>query len=478
MSLTSALSAGTSGLIAQSSAFAAISDNIANVNTVGYKRAVTQFSPQVKIDSTATTYNAGGVQSLTRNLIAEQGLLESTGAATDIGISGEGFFVVSEDPNPTEISSFNFTRAGSFLPDSNGDLRNAAGLFLQGWPVEADGSVNTDPSDLTQLDTVNIAGVSGTAEATTTLQINANLQAQAALRPQAQGPVATYDSNNAALNMANYNPVAGTGVQPNFTAPVQIFDSLGTLRTVTFAFLRQDPSIVGVNPNRWHVEAYVTPAADVSTGAGLINGQIAVGELQFNADGTIDNANSTFPTNLVLGASGDPAAGAPPANTAFWDPDLGVEGQTIALNFGGPSSPGGLTQLSAPSQLDSTSVNGAVFGSLSGVEVDDLGFVVARFNNGVVRRIYQLPVATFPNPNGLNPVSGAAFEVTQGSGSFTLQAAGSGGAGEVSPASLESSTVDLAQEFTGLIRTQRAYSAASRIITTADELLTELIQIV
>lgn len=478
MSLSSALSAGTSGLLAQSSAFAAISDNIANVNTVGYKRAVTQFNPLVKVDSVASNYNAGGVQSSTRNLIAEQGLLQSTGVATDIGIFGEGFFVVSEVAAPSQISAYNFTRAGSFSPDANGDLQNAAGFFLQGWPVAADGTVNTDPSDLTQLETVNIAGVSGTAEATTTLQLNANLEAQAPLRPEAQGPVATYDSTNAALNMANYDPIAGTGVQPNFTAPVQIFDSLGALRTVNFAFLRQDPTIPGVNPNRWYVEAYVTPAADVATGAGLVNGQVAVGEIQFNADGTINTAASTFPTSLAIGASDDPAAAAPPANTVFWNPDLGVEAQTIALAFGGPASAGGLTQLSAPSQLDSTSVNGAVFGNLAGVEVDNLGFVVARFNNGVVRRIYQLPIATFPNPNGLNPTSGAAYEVTQNSGSFTLQQAGAGGAGEVSPAQLEASTVDLAAEFTGIITTQRAYSAASRIITTADEMLTELIQII
>ena len=122
-------------------------------------------------------------------------------------------------------------------------------------------------------------------------------------------------------------------------------------------------------------------------------------------------------------------------------------------------------------------MDGAVFGNLSGVRIDQEGFVVALFDNGIQRQIYQIPTATFVNPNGLQEEQGNAYSVTDESGTFTLKIAGTGGAGSIEANTLEASTVDLADEFTGLIKTQRAYSASTKIITTADEMLEELIRI-
>ncbi len=472
MSLTSALSAGTSGLLAQSSAMAAISDNIANVNTVGYKRTDTQFSPLVKIDSTNTTYSAGGVQALSRRLVAEDGQLESTSSGTDIGIRGPGFLVVSDDPAATVTSGYKFTRAGSFTADDNGNLINTGGYYLQGWPVEADGTINAQAADLTQLETVNITGITGAAEATTNIQLNGTLEADAAIN--AAVTAGTYNPAVLANSMAGYDEAAGAGVEPTFPpVPVTIFDSLGIQRSVNFAFLKGPAA----NPNLWFVEAYISPATDVdTTGTGFIGGQIATGAVQFNSDGTINLAspNTTFPTSITLNASAAGPVGATPA----WDVNLGVAAQTIALDLDGGTSTGGLAQLGGDVSSVSGDPDGAVFDDLAGVEVDDEGFVAARFDNGVVRRLYQLPVATFPNPNGLRLTDGAAFEITNTSGGFTLNPAGVAGAGLLVPATLETSTVDLAEEFTGLITTQRAYSAASRVITTTDEMLSELIQII
>ncbi len=466
MSLNSALSAGTSGLIANSGALAAISDNIANVNTTGYKRTITNFDPLVKAASSSIVYNAGGVQAGARQLISSQGLLSSSGSATDLAIAGAGFFVVSSQSTTTgQIDNVLFTRSGSFTPDENGDLQNTAGYYLQGWPVLPDGTVNSNPSDLSVLETVNVGAIGGTAEATSRLQFNANLKGTETIRPQVAG--GTYDPTNSSLNMANYNPTAGTGVEPNFVSSVQVFDSQGTLRTLNMAFAKSN------TPNQWHTEIYLSPASAVDTGAGLVNGQVATGVVAFTTDGEFDAAGSTIPGALNFGAYN---AGAPGAGAFNWASTTGVGAQDIVLDFGGPNSTGGLTQLDSPSVVLSTSVNGSVFGDLAGVDVDANGFVIAKFNNGVVKQVYQIPVSTFINPNGLTPENGGAYRVSNNSGAFTLKSPGTGGAGLMAPKSLESSNVDLATEFTGLITTQRAYSAASKIITTADEMLEELIR--
>lgn len=461
MSLNSALAAGTSGLIANAGALAAISDNIANVNTVGYKRTVTDFDPLVKASSNAIAYNAGGVNASSRQLITSQGLLATSSAPTDIGISGDGFFVVTtKSENLTPTDAYLFTRAGAFSPDENGYLQNTAGYYLQGWPVDADGSVNANPTDLANLETINIGAIGGTAEATTRMQFNANLDAEQAAHvgAYAVGDLATYSAGP---------PTVGT--QPHFTTSVQVFDSLGQLHNLTFAFLKRDPT---TNPNEWYMEVFATPASDVVTAAG--NGVVLSGNVTFSSNGAFDLANSTFSNTIngepgiTLGASGGGAADR-------WADPLGVSDQTIMLDFGGPNSTGGLTQLASPSAVASTSVNGSVFGDLSGVEIDNNGFVTAKFNNGVIKPVYQLPVATFINANGLAPDNGGSYRVTPESGLFTMKQPGVGGAGLISPNSLESSNVDLATEFTGLITTQRAYSAASKIITTADEMMAELI---
>jgi flagellar hook protein FlgE len=273
---------------------------------------------------------------------------------------------------------------------------------------------------------------------------------------------ATYDVANPAFNMAS------GAVTPDFQRTIQVFDTQGGVRSVTLSMLKSPTA------NQWFTELHVEPAGDVVTGAGLNNGQIATGVVAFDTNGRIDPATTTLPTTLSFLSSD--FAGALGANQAQWAPSTGVGAQSISLDFGTAGSPGGITQFDSPSTLNSTTVDGALFGAFAGVEVSQDGFVSARFSNGVVRQIYQIPIATVANPNGMASVGGASFQVTENSGVFTMNVPGRGAAGSIAASSVENSNVDIATEFSNLIVTQRAYSASSRIITTADEMLAEAIQ--
>ncbi|MAK64949.1 MAG: flagellar hook protein [Maricaulis sp.] len=459
MSINSALLAGASGLISNSSALAAISDNIANVNTVGYKRANSVFTPLYDAGgSTTTRYSAAGVRSVARLAIGESGLLTAGTSTTDLAISGRGFFVVRDTPTAGTNDPVAFTRAGRFTADDEGFLRNDAGMYLSGWPVAADGSVPQNPSDLNTLETINLSSIGGAAEATTTMTINANLQSSQTV----SAAEATYAAGTTANNMASGN------VTPDFQRSVPFYDSVGGVRSLTISLLKS------ATPNQWHAEIHMVPAGDISTGAGLVDGQMATGIVAFDAQGRLDTTNTTLPTSLDFLSSTN--TGALGANQFQWAAATGVDAQSIELDFGSPNAPGGFTQYDSPSALLSTNVNGSAFGNFASVDVDEDGFVFAKFTNGIVRKIYQIPVATFVNPDGLEAQSGGTFTVTPESGAYTLSPPGLGTAGNIAASTLESSNVDLATEFTSLITTQRAYSASSKIITTADEMLDEAIR--
>ncbi len=159
-----------------------------------------------------------------------------------------------------------------------------------------------------------------------------------------------------------------------------------------------------------------------------------------------------------------------------WAPGLGINGQAVTLNLS--SAAGGLTQLNTPSIVQSVNTNGTAFGNLTSINIDQGGKVTAAFDNGVTRTIAQVAIATFPNPGGLKSITGDAYTVSRDSGTYNLKTPGTGGAGSIDPSSLEASTVDLSSEFASLITTQRAYSASSKIITTADQMLQDLINII
>jgi flagellar hook protein FlgE len=583
MSINSAMLAGVSGLVANSSALAAISDNIANVNTVGYKRSSSNFSTLVTSGSKNQTYSAGGVKAQTHQFISQQGLTQSTTSNLDLSISGSGFFVATEKPeNLTAADTRSFTRAGSFQLDSLGYLRNDAGLYLQGWLADpVTGTITPDPSDLTQLSSINVGTVGGTAEKTTRVGINANLRSEQPVaaavsykvgtagsasftgvvdsaaathsydviysstgvaNPAASGDneyqvdikengvvVATgivgYDVATGALTSSTIKPKAAAGpsgtplltvdidtgapattvtladlgidtdadaklgklydpstwsmsdyakdntkgVKPDFEIQIPLSDSKGGQRTVTVSLLKAP------GPNQWYAELRAKPGDLANNG----NGLISTGIIEFTTDGKLKSTGGLFgttnPTSITVLASGTALAVPPAVQQPTWADALGIDTQEVQIDLA--SAAGGLTQYNSQSVVQSVNTNGTAFGNLTNIEVDEDGYVSAIFDNGVTRRIAQVAVATFSNPNGLKGVNGNAYRVTNESGTYSLKAPGQGGAGSLAPSTLEASTVDLSTEFTGLITTQRAYSASSKIITTADQMLEELLNI-
>jgi flagellar hook protein FlgE len=437
MSLFGSLFSGVSGLNAQSRAMGMISDNIANVNTTAYKGALAQFENMVTRSRGSGTYSPGGVRAQSFYTVSSQGLIQSSASPTDAAISGAGFFVVNAPPDGQGEQLY--TRAGSFSPDFQGDLRTPSGHYLQGWALDADEAI----VDVNTLQTVNVRSINGLAAATTTVAVGANLDADA---PVHAGPYAGGD-------LAAYIASGGTaGVQPTFSRDVQVYDSLGRAHDLTLAFLRAGAA------NSWSVEV-AGATGDVDTVAHP-NGLLATGTVTFAGDGALQSTSLTPGTPVAV----------------QWAAGGGASPSQLSFDFGAIGGTDGLSQFASPTDVAFVNQNGAEVGELSSVRIDDQGFVIASFTNGEDRRLYRLPVATFANPSALDPRSGNVYAQSDASGEFNLRAAGSGGAGVVAPSALEAANVDLAEEFTKMIVTQRAYSANAKVISTTDQMLDELIR--
>ena len=460
MSINSALLTGVSGLVANSSALAAISDNIANVNTVSYKRNEVSFANVVTSQAVKGRYSAGGVQGVTRQFVSQQGLVQASGSSTDLAISGDGLFVVAnKGAGLTASDARAFTRSGSFTVDADGFLVNKSNFYLQGWPVKPDGSFDINPSDLAKMNSINVKNLGSAVAPTTDIGISANLNKAGVV----SAGEAAY-SNASAASMTDYAANPLTGTKPDFVVEMNVIDSTGGSRKVAIALLKDDSA----NPNSWHAEIYAIPTTDVTSG--LRPGQLARGDLKFKQDGTIDLTTTTLfgapgaTAQIVLDASGT-------ATTPRWGNSLGIAAQTLDLDLTK------ISQYAATSTVNAISSNGAGVGNIVSIDVDTEGVVSAIYDNSQIRKIAKIGIATFPNVDGLQAVSGNAYRTSLPAGQLTMKEAGIGGAGRISPSSLEASTVDLSAEFTGLIQTQKAYSASSKIITTADQMLEELINI-
>ncbi|MBF7012882.1 flagellar hook protein FlgE [Novosphingobium resinovorum] len=433
MSLYSALYAGVSGLSAQSSAMATVADNITNVNTVGYKGTSAQFESLVNGGSVSSTYSAGGVTATAKSLISKQGLLQASSSLTDIAIDGAGFFVVRSSADASGATAF--TRAGSFTTDSSGYLRNTSGYYLMGWPLDTQGNYANNGA-ISSLEPIRPTALTGAAAPTTSIELRANL-----------------DSTSEAVADYDVGDMSSGDVDPQFSRSVEIYDSQGTAHTLTFNFVK-------TGANQWAAEITGDPT-DISSVNGDpvgANGMIASTTVSFNADGSLD-----------LGT---------PATALFGSLQLeynnGAAAMPISLDLGGNAGLDGLTQFGSTSALLSSTVDGGMLGTVASVKISDTGVVSAVFDDGTSRAIYQLPIATFQNPDGLTRIGGNAYIVSEDSGNFALNEPGTVGGGKISASMLEASNVDLASEFSNMILFQRAYSASSKIITTVDDMLQEV----
>ncbi len=723
MSLYGALFSGVSGLSAESSAMGAISDNISNVNTIGYKETDVNFQTLVTAQVSTTQYSPGGVQSKPRTGVNVQGLLQSTSSSTDVAISGQGFFVVNSDSNPLADGSgeFAYTRAGSFTVDKNGYLQNTGGYYLQGWPLTNwDGTntathqvingtnymaaykntngqftyINTGAIDPTNLQSLNLNSIAGTAAATTSISLGANLPSGDTVGATHQTNLLEYDSLGNSHNVlmtwtkvgqnawsvsalppegskvvelkdgsASSNVYAASGrldmtavpTSGSFTATIdgQTFtfnagagtdgspvnnlyvDPTGVTSTGVYsssmaseinkAFLTEysgasttgnifssatpfaggtsstlagaansGTSVIKITVNgtstsidvsgdttaqaitainaktsttgvtAWdnggNISYYSTNASGVdpvissagtsSTDTNLMlpggvtttiastgltyasqvagTGSIVINQYDTNSAHTITLAGLTSlkangsmvleqayaptspdtfnidplaatvysgttgtaggPTTPAITFNGDGTPSAINISTMAIQWANGSQDQTtagttgvsppITLSLGNLNVSNGMTQLSGNYQLSFNSQNGAKFGNFSGISIGTDGIVTAQFDNGVTRPIFQIPVATFVNPDGMQSLTGNVFLGTDVSGSGTLRVAGTSGAGQTDQSSLEASTVDIGTQFTDMIVTQRAYSAAAKVITTANSMLDDLINVI
>lgn len=433
MSLYGSMFSGVSGLNAQSQALGMISDNISNVNTVGYKTSKASFSTLITRQST-NFYAPGGVRSAPVSEIDRQGLLQASANPTDVALSGDGFFIVTDTDTPLPSDTRFFSRAGQFLPDAQGFLVSPAGFYLQGWRTDSAGvPVAPNPSVMTSLQPVRVSASSGSAVPTSTVDIAANLPASA--------PVATTHITN-----------------------VQIFDSLGVAQDLTLTWVK-------TAANTWDLSVTTPNAGAVektAVGSGITYGAGTPMTVVFNGDGT--------PLSF------DGVVGGTPPVIALSGWTDGALDSLISLNLGtsglvGTALPDNMTQFSSQYSVAFINQDGVQFGNFIGVTIDEQGIVTALYDNGETLNIFRLPIATFPNPNGLAARTGTVFTQSRESGDFILRQAGEANAGTIVPSALESSTTDLANEFTNMIITQRAYSASTRVITTADEMLDELIRI-
>ena len=700
MTLFGALSSGVSGLTAQSSAIGAISDNITNLSTVGYKSTQVDFQTLVTKQTSATFFSAGGVQSRPRQDTGVQGLLAASTSPTDIAISGNGFFVVNEAAVATITDEYLFTRAGSFFQDNEGFLRNTAGFFLQGWPTDPSGVVipsnrtisisNQNVISRDFLETVNLNRVGGTASATSNISIGANLPSNDAAGTTRRTDVQFFDSlgNPTSLSVDTikttvdnnwdlvFDPPPGTTVitLEDSTTPIPlVYDSIGQLefinRPAEGSRVKIDGITYEVDSNGSVAETATLKSWDTSGNSSLgddvadlvtavsskdsdfetAGGRIVVktgniSTILFKAKGNDDifvdpafllDANGIGATNQTTSFTVNQQAGIYADETQLHFPALPADGDTIVINgitytfataengvsdndttirldslilaladleasiiandpeftsakvrvratnqngtgagfaatldtlvlssksngvsftvaFTGTLIAGGgsnltnvlksttnLTSLvtvetefaiifnsdgipktfnvstldirgftNGASNMDGTDAgvkkvtldlgtvgeangltqfggsftpvfitqNGSQFGTFAGVTITEDGLVTALFDNGETRPVFQIPIATFVNVNELGSRSGNVWNATEQSGDPTLRIAASGSAGVITQTTLEQSTVDIGTEFTKMIVVQRAFSAASKIITTADEMLEELLR--
>jgi flagellar hook protein FlgE len=423
MSLSSALNSSVSALRSQSAQLAAVSENIANSSTTAYKTKSVNFQSLVTGSGNST---GGGVLYSTVQNVAMAGQITVTGVSTNVAIKGNGFFVVSDNLQ-NRPSAYNYSRNGNFTTDKSGYLVNDEGYYLLGQRTDENGVVTAaNKNDLNSLEPINVNAIRGTAKATTTTSLNLNLPADAV-------------------------------VGATFTSAMEVFDSLGVSHTVTQTWEK-------TASNAWTL-SLSNPSLTVDSTS--VSGTLSPSSIDivFNGDGSLA---STSPSPITLAITGYSSG----ANDSAIALDLGTVGQTDGLTqFSSNTSTPGI-------EIDSISGDGVRYGTLSSIEIDDAGLVTAVFDNGLRQSVYQIPIATFANPNALTHINGSIYDENQNAGAVVIQLPGVGSAGTLVAEALEESTTDTSEEFNKMIVAQQAYSAAAQVISTVSTMYDTLLQAV
>lgn len=425
MTISSSLNAGIAALMAYGSRLASISDNVANASTHGYKRSQTDFQSLV-LSNSERGYAAGGVRATNMRLVDERGALVSTNNSTDLVVRGRGFLPMARTSDIAQGGQppMLLGTTGSFRTDAEGYLRSSSGHVLMGWPANANGTIPTFPRDTADgLEPVQINANQFVGEPTTRMQLGLNLPA-AQTQAGADGTAQTLS--------------------------VEYFDNLGASENLEFDFT---PAVPGDGySNEWTMT--ITDGAT----------DTVVGEYAMTFDDSRTGGGSLDAVTTVSGGAYDPATGL-----------LSVEaaGGPIEIDIGRPGDRGGMTQLDSAFAPLAIEKDGFPVGNMTEIEVDESGYVSAVFDTGYSRRLYQIPLADLPNPNGMTSLDEQTYLPSTDSGAYFLWNAGDGPTGDIVSYALEESATDVARELTDMIRTQRAYSSNAKVIQTVDEMLQE-----
>jgi flagellar hook protein FlgE len=426
--MLTSLFTGVSGMNAHMDELSVIGHNIANMNTYGFKGSRSYFADllsQTLEGISGPNQIGAGVQMNGVIKTFTQGAFETTASPLDLALDGSGFFVMRGLNNATYYSRF-----GGFQLDQDGYIVDPNGNQLQGYGVDAQGNL------LSSLDSLQILQTTYPPQMTASLSAAANLDSGSELITEA------FDITD----------LDGT---TNFQTTVTLYDSLGNQRPVTLCFRKTAEAVDG---NQWDWYA-VVGEDDSLSGSAEIGGQ---GSLSFDTAGAlVSQSTTTSDFNFAGGASPN---------------------QIITFDFGSDTTSGGtgldgITQYAASSGIYSLDQDGYGSGSLQGIAIDDLGTLTGSFDNGRTRTLGRIAVANFQSPSNLQSVGKNLYAESPGSGPVIVGSPGNQGMGVVRPSTLELSNVDLATEFVKMITAQRGFQANSKVVTTSDEVLAELVNI-
>jgi len=415
MGIYSMMRTSASGMAAQANRLGTVADNIANVNTTGYKRASTEFSSLI-LESGTAEYVSGGVESRIRHAVSEQGSFKFTTSSTDLAVKGDGFFVVSDSAGQPFL-----TRAGSFVRNADGDLVNAAGFKLMAYQLSG-GTPSIVTNGTAGLEAVNIGSLALQASPSTAGELSLNLPATATVV--------------AAANLPSAN--AATATYTGKTSLVA-YDNVGAEVTLDIYTTR--------SAGGWEIAAFNHAAAGAGGGFPYTSGPLASTTLTFDATGHLATAS---PTSLSLTI---------PNGAAF----------TLDMTQ--------TSQLATDYTVLNAVVDGNAPSGVQGVEISDDGLLSAVFQNGTRMAIYRIPLANVPSPDNLEALAGNVYRVGVEAGDINIGFAGSSGYGTVVASALEQSTVDLASELTTMIESERSYTANSKVFQTGAELMDVLVNL-
>jgi flagellar hook protein FlgE len=430
-SIVNGLFAGRSGIASHGAAIAVVGDNISNASTIGFKASRAEFEDLMAGETSGKTAVGSGSSLAAVSTVFEQGTFEFTGRPLDLAIDGNGFFVVAKDAQRF------YTRAGNFKVDSAGYIVSQNDLAVLGFPSNGSGA----------LEPLNINTIEQSSVATTTVSIAGNLNASAPIMAgaipdtQANPPVTTYaDLNNAAA----------------YSTVVDVFDSLGQTHTITYFFFH-------TGPNEYTARAYVrnedVDANPTVTGYPRLIDPTAAGNyekvLTFGGDGQ----RTAPPTAGVFDIQGSIA----------WN--NGANPTNLKVNF----TP--FTQYSANANILSIAQDGKGIGAVTDVSISDDGRISALLSNGQSALVGTVGLVNFASPEGLTRIGKNLLSQSSASGEPIVGRPTSGTFGSLKSGSIELSTVDIASEFVKVITLQRGFQASSRIITTINQLLNEIIQL-